>query len=146
MTSSKLWEKPEETSGKGGGLTTGKTFIKKGIASLPLSAMETSLNPSCNAIQPVTRRVYCFWRCDIFPWVQSKTWLNCCGGFPARRTWKLVISRSFFFLYGTAEKITSFITHVLRYFYLISSLVSLRLRSAFWKSLVKAKCANPHSL
>ena len=40
--------------------TGGKTFIEKGIASLPLSAMETSMNPSCNAIQPVTRRVYCF--------------------------------------------------------------------------------------
>ena len=103
--------------GVGGMLATGgKTFIEKGIASLPLSAMETPMNPSCNAIQPVTRRGYCFWRCDIFPLVQRKTWLNCCGGFPARRTWKLVISR-FFFLYGTAKKSTSFMAHVLRYFF-----------------------------
>ena len=90
----------------------------------------------------VTRRVYSFWRCDIFPWVQSKTWLNCCGGFLARRTWKLVTSH-FFFLYGTAKKSTSFITHVLRYFLLISSFVPLRLRSTFWKSLVKIKNSGP---
>ena len=90
--------------GAGGMLATGgKTFID-GIASLPLSAMETSLNPSCIAIQPVTRRVYSFWRCDIFPWVQSKTWLNCCEGFPARRTWKLVISR-FFSCMGQLRKV-----------------------------------------
>ena len=37
--------------------TGGKTFINKGIALLPLSAMKTSMNPCCNAIQPVTRRV-----------------------------------------------------------------------------------------
>ena len=60
--------------------------------------------PSCNAIQPVTRRVYSFWRCDIFPWVQTKTWLNCCEGFPARRTWKLVISR-FFSCMGQLRKV-----------------------------------------
>ena len=102
--------------GVGGMLATGGKTSIDGIASLPLSAMETSVNPSCNAIQPVTRRVYCFWRRDIFPWVQSKTWLNCCESFPARRTWKLVISR-FFFLYETAKKSTSFITHVLRYFF-----------------------------
>ena len=148
-TSCKLWEKPEETLGEGrgaegwrGGLATGgKTFIKKEIASLPLSAMGTSMNPSCNAIQPVTRRDYCFWRCDIFPWVQSKTWLNCSGGFPARRTLKLVISRFFFFLYGKAKKRTSFITHVI--FLLISSFFSLRLRCKFWKSLVKIKNSGP---
>ena len=40
--------------------TVGKTFIKNGIDSLPLSAMETSMNPCCNAINSVTRRVYCF--------------------------------------------------------------------------------------
>ena len=150
-TSCKLWEKPEETLGEGrgaegwrGGLATGgKTFIKKEIASLPLSAMETSMNPSCNAIQPVTRRVYCFWRCNIFPWVQSKTWLNCYGGFPpgGRESWLFHVL--FFFLYGTAKKSTSFITHVLRYFLLISSFVSLRLRSTFWKSLVKIKNSGP---
>ena len=68
--------------GVGGMLATGGKTSIDGIASLPISAMETSVNPSCNAIQPVTRRVYCFWRRDIFPWVQSKTWLNCCESFP----------------------------------------------------------------
>ena len=58
-----LRKRQRRRRGGGGGkwLAAGeKTFIKKGIASLPLPAMETSINPCCNAMQPVTRRVYCF--------------------------------------------------------------------------------------
>ena len=40
-----------------------------------------------------------------------------------------------FFLYRTAKKSTSFIAHVLRFFFLISSFFSLSLRSTFRKSL-----------
>ena len=35
-----------------------KAFIKKGISLLPLLAMETAMNPLCNATLPVARRVY----------------------------------------------------------------------------------------
>ena len=48
-----------------------------------------------------------------------------------------------FFLCATARENTSFITHVLRYFLLISSFVSLRLRSTLRKSPVQIKNRGP---
>ena len=46
--------------GGGGGWVGGgrKAFIKKGISLLPLLAMETVMNPLCNAFLSVARRVY----------------------------------------------------------------------------------------
>ena len=43
-----------------------KAFIKKGISLLPLLAMETVMNPPCNAFLSVARRIYRSWRCDFF--------------------------------------------------------------------------------
>ena len=45
--------------GVGGWVVIGrKVFIKKGISLLPLPAMETMVNPLCNAFLSVARRVY----------------------------------------------------------------------------------------